>query len=156
MSKKLGKLVKEGRTAKGWTQTQLANKVEGLTAAEVGKIERGEKEPAQAVVKEIAKALGVTQTSLVSAMSKASSGKTASAKTSSGTNTLKLTAAEKKLVTLYRKADTKTKKAAVDLLSGESSSLTDLLGQLLGEKNGKKQDDSMTSILGEMMELLKK
>ncbi len=157
MSKKLGKLVKEARTAKGLTQAQLADKVSGLTASDVSKIERGEKEPAETVVKQIAKALGVTQVSLVSAMSgKTSSAKAGSGKTSSAAGDLKLTAAEKKLVTLYRKADAETKKAAMDLLAGESSSLMTILGNLLGEKTGKKQDDSMTSILGEMMTLLKK
>ena len=156
MSKKLGKLVKDARTAKGWTQAQLAAKVDGLSAADVSKVERGEKEPAQAVVREMAKALGVTQTSLVSAMSKSSSGKTSSSKTSASEGSMKLTAAEKKLVNLYRKADAQTKKAAVDLLSGEGGSLMNILSSILGQKTGKKEDTQMTSMLGDMMELLKK
>ena len=61
MSKKLGTLIKEARTAKGFTQAALAEKVEGLTASDVSKIERGEKEPEQNVLKQIAKVLGVTQ-----------------------------------------------------------------------------------------------
>ena len=67
MSKKLGTLIKEARTAKGLTQAALAEKVEGLTASDVSKIERGEKEPEQNVLKQIAKVLGVTQKSLLEA-----------------------------------------------------------------------------------------
>lgn len=157
MSKKLGKLVREARTAKGMTQAQLADKVDGLTASDVSKIERGEKEPAEAVVKLMAKALGVTQVSLVSAMSgKSSAAKTGTGKTGTASGDLKLTAAEKKLLNLYRKADADTKKAAMDLLAGESSSLADILGALLGKQSGKKQDDTMSAMLSGLMEMLKK
>ena len=157
MSKKLGKLVREARTAKGMTQAQLADKVDGLTASDVSKIERGEKEPAEAVVKLMAKALGVTQVSLVSAMSgKSSAAKTGIGKTGTASGDLKLTAAEKKLLNLYRKADADTKKAAMDLLAGESSSLADILGALLGKQSGKKQDDTMSAMLSGLMEMLKK
>ena len=157
MSKKLGKLVREARTAKGMTQAQLADKVDGLTASDVSKIERGEKEPAEAVVKLMAKALGVTQVSLVSAMSgKSSAAKTGTGKTGTASSDLKLTAAEKKLVNLYRKADADTKKAVMDLLAGESSSLADILGSLLGNQTGKKQDDTMSAMLSGLMDMLKK
>ncbi|HAB94482.1 MAG TPA: XRE family transcriptional regulator, partial [Lachnospiraceae bacterium] len=67
MSKKLGNLIKEARASKGLTQSALAEKVEGLSASDVGKIERGEKEPAQSVLRNIAKVLGVTQKSLLDA-----------------------------------------------------------------------------------------
>ena len=128
MSKKLGNLVKEARTAKGLTQAALADKVGGITSSDVGKIERGEKEPTQDILKKMAKVLGVTQKSLLDAASgakTASSAKTSSgAKTdakkktssaSSSSKTLTLTATEKKLVELYRKADSGTKKAAMNL-----------------------------------------
>ena len=148
MSRKLGDLVKKARTEKGLTQAALAEKVDGLTASDVSKIERGEKEPAQDVLKQMAKALGVTQKSLLDAA--AGSGKTASSsktgsaakKTSSAKtastvkdtiDTLKLTATEKKLVQLYRKADTKTKKAAINLLEGDSNAI-ELIGALLSAK----------------------
>ena len=45
MSKKLGNLIKEARTAKGLSQAALAEKVDGISASDVSKIERGEKEP---------------------------------------------------------------------------------------------------------------
>ncbi len=151
MSKKLGDLVKKARTEKGFTQAGLAEKVDGLTASDVSKIERGEKEPAQSVLKQMAKALGVTQKSLLDAAT--GGGKTSTAKTSSKTetaakkttaakkpaavkdtlDTLKLTATEKKLVQLYRKADAKTKKAAINLLEGDSNAI-ELIGALLSAK----------------------
>lgn len=147
MSKKLGTLVREARTAKGLTQAALADKTGGITSSDVGKIERGEKEPAQEILKKMAKVLGVTQKSLLDA---ASGAKTASsAKTSSGaktgakkktssasasSKTLTLTATEKKLVELYRKADSGTKKAAMNLLKGDGNAL-ELFGTLLTGKN---------------------
>ncbi len=173
MSKKLGALVKEARTAKGLSQAALAGIVDGISAADVGKIERGEKEPAEAVVRQIAKALGVTQVSLVSAMTgagkaasakassgktspKASSSKTSSAKTSSKASSsktssktsssktssskkqeaeLKLTATEKKLVQAYRKADSTTKKTAMNILEGNGS-VSDILTTMIAGKTG--------------------
>ena len=147
MSKKLGALVKEARTKKGLTQAALAEAVDGLTASDVSKIERGEKEPETAVLKKMAKPLGVTQASLVAAASgtssaakttaaKTSSAKkttstakkpaqaakkpSSSAKTSSSSAELKLTATEKKLVTLYRKADSAKKKSVMNVLEGKS------------------------------------
>ena len=43
-----------------------------------------------------------------------------------------VTAAEKKLVELYRAADSDTKKKAVAVLKGESSDMGDILNSLLG------------------------
>ena len=175
MSKKLGQLVKEARSAAGLTQTALAQKVDGLSAADIGKIERGESEPTQAILRQMAKVLGVTQKSLLDAAAgaskKTSSGKTSSGKTASGktstaktsssrSSSLTLTAAEKKLVEKYRKADAATKKAAMNVLSGDGNILeiaaalmasagktgssgsgvnaivTDLIGSLLSGKTG--------------------
>ena len=186
-AKKVGALIKEARTAAGMSQETLARKIAGVSASDIGKVERGEKDLTQAQLKEVAKALGVTQKSLLeapknvsasaakkassttsakktssssaktssakktsSSSAKTSSGKTSSSKktsssssktsSSSGTS-VKLTAAEKKLVELYRAADSDTKKAAVSLLKGETSSAGDILSQLLGnavEMLGKK------------------
>ena len=158
MSKKLGNLIKEARTAKGLTQAALADQTGGITSSDISKIERGEKEPAQDVLKIMAKVLGVTQKSLLEAASgstassgkkpssgtagktgstgkkpstsgKTSSGKTSSGKTSSS-GSLNLTATEKRLVELYRKADSSTKKAAMNLLKGDGNPL-ELLGTML-------------------------
>ena len=161
MSKKLGNLIKEARANKGLSQASLAEQVDGITASDVGKIERGEKEPAQDVIKQIAKVLGVTQKSLLDAATgKTTAAKTASGKTAAGKTTaaktsstakkttakkpsaakaaveaLTLSATEKKLVQLYRKADTKTKKAAINLLEGDSS-MIELIGVLMSSGKG--------------------
>ena len=129
-AKKVGDLIREARTAAGLTQAGLA-KAAGVTASDISKAERGEKELTQAALKAIAKATGVTQASLLNAPKGASGAKTGSGKTAAKpaskpaakpaakADDYKLTAAEKKLVDLYRAADSDTKKAAVSLLKGE-------------------------------------
>ena len=158
MANKVGPLIKEARTNAGLSQEALAKKISGISAADIGKAERGEKELTQAVLKEIAKLTGVTQKSLIDA-AKAS---TYSAKKTTGTTTKKttsaakktsssgtaakkismqLTAAEKKLVELYREADSEKRKNAVAVLKGEQPEGADLLSTLLGsavEMLGKK------------------
>ena len=133
MAKKTGELIKKARIDAGLTQEQLAKKVDGITASDISKAERGEKELSQTALKQIAKATGVTQTSLLEAAK--SGGKTSSAsgkKANSGTS-VQVTAAEKKLLELYRKADTDRKKEAIWVLSGEQGEgLGDLLNSLLG------------------------
>ena len=133
-AKKVGDLIREARTAAGLTQAGLA-KAAGVTASDISKAERGEKELTQAALKAIAKATGVTQASLLNAPKGASgaktgsggktssaSGKTGSGKTSAkASGELKLTTSEKKLVELYRAADSDTKKAAVSVLKGEKA-----------------------------------
>ena len=152
MAKKLSDLLKEARAEAKLTQTALAEKVDGMTASDIGKAERGELVPTQAQLRQIAKATGVTQASLIEASKSASAKKTSSStsaekKTTSSTakktsssskkttskqsDELTLTATEKNLVELYRKADSDTKKAALKLLKGEQSDLSDLLGSLL-------------------------
>ena len=133
MAKKVGELIKKARTDAGLTQEQLAKKVDGVTASDISKAERGEKELSLSALKQIAKATGVTQASLLDAAK--SGGKTSSSsgkKPTSGTS-VKVTAAEKKLLELYRKADTDRKKEAIRVLSGEQGEgLGDLLNSLLG------------------------
>ena len=53
MSKKTGTLIKNARTKAGLTQAQLAKKVDGCTAADIGKAERGEKDLTQEQLKAI-------------------------------------------------------------------------------------------------------
>ena len=146
-AKKVGDLIKEARTNAGLSQTALAAQIDGVSASDIGKAERGEKELTQAALKAIAKATGVTQKSLLEAPKGAgtvakkttsSSSKTATKKTSSSTaakktaEEIQLSTAEKTLVKLYRAADSDTKKAAVSLLKGETTTAGDLLSSLLG------------------------
>ncbi len=147
MSKKLGELVKDARAKKGLTQAELAKKVSGLTAADVSAIERGEKEPTQAALKEMAKALGVTQTSLLAAAGKTTAKKKTESAAAATTSSMKLTAAEKKLVQLYRKADADTKKAALALLEGKEED-GGLLGSLLGGEGGASALQGLLGSLG--------
>ncbi len=89
--KKVGELIKEARTKKGLSQEKLAGLIDGLSASELSKAERGEKDLTSEELKAIAKICGVTQKSLLEAAglaaakkpSAASSGKTSSASTSS-------------------------------------------------------------------------
>ena len=159
--KKTGDLIKEARTNAKLTQEQLAKKVSGATAADISKAERNEVQLTQTQLKEIAKATGVTQKSLLDSVSPAkttatgktsASGKTTSAgktaasgKKTSGTGKtsssgsskgtgMKLTAAEEKLVKLYRAADSATKKEAMKILEEEKSDLGNMVSSLLNNK----------------------
>lgn len=164
MANKVGPLIKEARTSAGMTQEQLAKKIKGITAADISKAERGEREFTQAVLKEIAKYTGVTQSSLINAAkestyksaSKSTASKSPSASKSSSGTSVKVTAAEKKLLELYRAADADTKKAAVNLLKGESSGLSDIIGSLLGGSSSGKGDLLGTLLDGTMDALGKK
>lgn len=101
---------------------------------------------------------------------KTTSGKTTSGKTTSG-NTVQVTATEKKLLELYRAADSDKKKAVMSLLKGETQTASEMISSLLdGSKkpdeiftslfsgsssgsnsNSKKTDDIVSSLLGAFM-----
>ena len=153
MANKVGPLIKQARTDAGLSQEALAKKIDGVSASDIGKAERGEKELTQAVLKQIAKITGVTQTSLLEAAKASTStakkattsaakktatstAKKASTSTAKKTTAAKsadtFTAAEKKLVELYRAADADTKKKAVSVLKGEAVDTGDILTSLIG------------------------
>lgn len=172
MSKKLGNLIREARTEKGLTQAALAQKTGGITSSDVSKIERGEKEPEQEILKKMAKVLGVTQKSLLEAASgktssstagkTGSSGKTgtsgktstsgkkpsSSSKKTSSSDILPLTATEKKLVQLYRNADSNTKKAAMNVLKGEGFAM-ELISSML--TSNKDVSDMASGLFGSLL-----
>lgn len=143
-AKKLGTLIKEARTKKGLTQAQLGSAV-GMSAQEISRAERGEYEPSEAQLKAIAKATGVTQKSLLEA-AKGTSAKPASSKPASSKPAAspKLTADEKELLELYRKADEQTKESAKKLLEEGAEQTGGLLANLLGGGGG-------GSILGSLL-----
>ncbi|MBQ1396456.1 MAG: helix-turn-helix transcriptional regulator [Eubacterium sp.] len=141
-AKKVGTLIREARLEAGYTQEQLARKVKDLTANDISKAERGEKDLTKEQLKKIALATGVTQSSLLNAPkggSSSSSSKkkttTSSAskkKTTSSTGTsMKVTATERKLVELYREADSDRKKMAMNVLKGESNTFDGFQGNLI-------------------------
>ena len=146
-SKKLGNLIKEARTGAGLTQEQLARKISGLSAAQISEAERGLTDLTQEQLKKIAKVTGVTQASLLNAAKGSSS--SSSKKSTASKSSMQVTAAEKKLVELYRKADAKTKKEALEILKGEDSLAGDLLESLLDNVDtGKIVDTLLDSVLG--------
>ena len=121
--KKLADLLKEARTNAKLSQTALAEKVDGMTAAQIGKAERGELVPTQAQLKQIAKATGVTQTSLIEASKSASvsSGKTT---TSTAKKTSTSSTAAKKTSTSTSTAAKKTTSSSTTAKKTTSSSTT--------------------------------
>ena len=125
-SKKVGTLIKEARTAAGLTQEQLARKISGLSASDISAAERHQKDLTQDQLKQIAKITGVTQASLLNAAKGSSAKKTTGTKSS-----MQVTAAERRLVELYRKASTDERKDALKALKGESSLADDILEGLL-------------------------
>ena len=146
-AKKVGTLIKEARTEAGLTQEQLARKISGLSATDISEAERGLKNLTQEQLKKIAKATGVTQASLLDAAKGSSS--SSSKKSTASKSSMQVTAAEKKLVELYRKADSKTKKEVLQMLKGEDSLAGDLLESLLDNVDtGKIVDTLLDSVLG--------
>ncbi len=160
--KKVGELIKEARTGAGMTQEQLARKVKGISAQDISKAERGELNLTQAQLKEVAKATGVTQKSLLDAVAGTSSasGKKPSGSTSgkkpassakkpaAATSSMKVTATEKRLVELYRKADSDSKKAAVAILRGKKQDTGGVLSSILLDRGFM---DSITGFFGREM-----
>ena len=130
-SKKVGTLIKEARMEAGLTQEQLARKISGLSAADISAAERHQKDLTQEQLKKIAKATGVTQASLLNAAKGTSAKKTSSASKSS----MQVTATEKRLVQLYRDADSDTKKKVMNLLKGNDSPAGELLEDLLDKED---------------------
>ena len=122
-TKKVGVLVKEARTAAKLTQEKLG-KAAGVTANEIGKLERGEIDLSAAQLKKIAVACGVTQTSLVNApknLSAAAAKKAAAAaKTTAAKTTAAKTTAAKKTTTAKTAAAKKTTAAKTTAKKTES------------------------------------
>lgn len=144
-AKKAGALIKQARTDAGLTQERLARGIAGLSAADISSAERGEKMLTQEQLKAIARATGITQKSLLEAAgpakkttaSRTTSSKTTSTRSTSSTKktttgtSMKVSATEKKLVELYRAADTETKKKAIAVLKGDPADMGDFLGSLI-------------------------
>lgn len=159
--KKVGELIREARTGAGLTQEALARKVAGLSAADLGKAERGEKDLTREQLKAIAKATGVTQKSLLDAAKKktTSAGKTGTGakKPATGSSRETLTAAEKKFLQLYRDADSKRRSLAKEILEGKSDT-TELLLKILGQKmtgtgsgSSSSSDSGMSDLVGSIL-----
>ena len=125
-SKKVGTLIKEARTEAGLTQEQLARRISGLSANDISLAERHQKNLTQDQLRQIAKITGVTQASLLEAARGSTAKKPTGAKSS-----MQVTATERRLVELYRAADTETRKDALKVLRGQDSLAEDILESLL-------------------------
>ena len=130
--KKVGELIKEARTKAGLSQEKLAAMVDGLTASELSKAERGEKELTQAELKAIAKATGVTQKSLLDLAKKTSSSSSSGKTSTAAKSSMQVTTTERRLVELYRAADSKSKQAAMKVLRGTTTTTDAAIGELFG------------------------
>ncbi len=176
-AKNVGTLIREARMAKGLSQEKLASEIEGLTASDISKAERGDKELSQTQLRAVAKVIGVTQKSLLeapkggtssktsastsakkttasSSAKKTETKKTTSAAVSRPSSAEKLTTTEKKVLELYRAAETENKKLAVRILKGEKLELSDILPMLMN--NGTIGEDGLLGgLLGKMQSLIK-
>ena len=146
MANKVGKLIKKARTDAGLTQEELARKVKGVSASDISKAERGEIRLTNEALKKIAKVTGVTQKSLTDAAANSTyskQGKTSTTKpkqtsstkpkqssSTASKNSMQVTATEKKLVQLYRKADADSKKKAMAALKG--TEISDVVESFIG------------------------
>ena len=145
-AKKVGTLIKEARTEAGLTQDQLARKISGLSATDISEAERGLKDLTQDQLKKIAKATGVTQSSLLNSPKNT---KASSSGSSASKSSMQVTATEKKLVELYRKASSEDKKAALKILKGEDSLAEGIFETLLDSVDTDKiMDAVLDSVLG--------
>ena len=144
-TKKVGTLIKEARTEAGLTQEQLARKIAGLSASDISQAERGKLDLTQEQLKQIAKATGVTQASLLNA----AKGTSKTSKSGSSKSSMQVTATERKLVELYRKASAGEKKAAMKALKGENSLTGEIFETILDSVDTDKIVDAMLdSVLG--------
>ena len=159
-TKKVGELIREARTAAGFTQEKLAKAAgEGLTGGDIGKCERGTADLTTAQLRSIAKACGMTQTSLVNApknlsaaaarkgiakasAGKASSAKTTSARTESGKKVQKPAAGKASSGSTAGKAGAKGSKAkaAVPASAGISMKVTATEQKLIEAYRGASSD----------------
>lgn len=128
-TKKVGTLIKEARINADLTQEQLARRISGLSATDISMAERGKKDLTQDQLKQIAKITGVTQASLINAAKGTSTKKTSSS--SSSKSSYMVTAEEKKLIQLYRKADSTTKSSVMNLLKVKENATEMILEGLM-------------------------
>ena len=130
----VGEKISYYRKQKNMTQEQLARRISGLSAEDISLAERGKKDLTQDQLKQIAKITGVTQASLINAAkgTSSSSKKTSSSSSKSASkSSYMVTAEEKKLIQLYRKADSVTQNAVLSMLNIKESATEAILGGLL-------------------------
>ena len=124
MAEQVGALIKKARVSADMTQVQLAEAVEGLSASNISKIERGLREPSDDELAAIAKATGVSLESLLGVATDeapAAPAEAAAAPAVEGEGILEL----------FNAADPAVKEAALSVLKGETQEKIDILGTIL-------------------------
>ena len=124
--KKVGERIKEARSNAKLSQAALAELV-GLSATDIGKAERGEKELSQTALKAIAKATGVTQKSLLEAPKGGTAAAASTAKKNSAAGTgaaAQKTAAAKTSATTAKKTTPAKKTTAAKTAATTAVELT--------------------------------
>ena len=109
MSAEIGTLIKKARTSAGLTQAELAEKLDGITATDISKAERGVSDLTPDQLKAIASAAGVAPELLADEPAPKAIAEPAVPAVGEG-----------ELLELYLKADAEAQKAAVALLKGEN------------------------------------
>lgn len=155
MAKNVGTLIREARTAAGLSQAALAKQVGNLTSADLSKAERGEKSLTAAQLKQLAKILGIAQTTLLNAPEGGVSSGSSSSSSSSSSNSLKLSKTEKELILLYRAANDETRKKVLELLTPQNAG-NDLANVLIsalggGNANGANGANGGADLLGSLL-----
>jgi len=153
-AKKVGTLIREARTAKKLSQEQLAASIDGLSAGDIGKAERGEKELTQAQLKAIAKELGITQKSLLEAPKGGTPAAAAKTSASSKTSSSAKSATAAKKTSTAKTTTAKTSSAAKTASSSTSKKTTaSKTGSSTAEKKTDTAAKSLTAAEQKMLEL---
>lgn len=143
MANTVGPLIKEARGKAKLSQEALASQIDGLSATDLSKAERGEKELSQSVLRQIAKITGVTQSSLVNAAKESTYGSTAAAK-KTGTSASSKKTAPTSTAKKTSASTTAAKKTASSSTAKKTSTST---------AAAKKTDDALTSAEKKLVEL---
>ena len=142
MAEKVGALIKEARTAAGLSEAELAEKVGGISKADIIAAERGEKKLTRQQLKAVAKATGVTQKSLLDAAKEPAKKGPAPA-----TQEAAPPVTEEELLSLFRAADADTQKAAIAALKGEKPNPMAMFASMMGG-GGENGENPMAAMMG--------
>ncbi len=161
MANTVGPLIKEARGKAKLSQEALAAQIEGLSASDLGKAERGEKELSQSVLKQIAKLTGVTQSSLINAAKESTYGtpekKTAAKKTTASTTekktTAKTTAKKTASASSEKKTTAKKTTASKNTASTELTATEKKLVELYRAADADTKKKAMSLLKGEQLDI---
>ena len=153
MSEQVETFIKKAKTAAGMIQADLAKAVEGFTATEAGKAERGEEgqsaESPKAVPEAAAAAPDLPKAG--AAEEAPCAGTEAASKPKGKAETVVLTAEERELLALYKAASPDTKKVSMFVLKSEKQLVPQVMSMLagvLGNNGGTSSDNPLAKTFG--------